>query len=125
MEEVVPISLDKRLDEALERLEVAETMLERLDTGTNHPYLQFINKKIDENELMIREKAQLLTVHETKFKQMTEFLNLPVSEGRHSLLEGLRENLRPLIEQSAEDIAHRVCQEQGKKFVTLDDFKVH
>ena len=74
---------------------------------------------------MIREKGQLLTAHETKFKQMTEFLDLPAVEGRHSLLEGLRANLRPLIEQSAEDIAHRVSQEQGKKFVTLDDFKVH
>jgi len=78
---------------------------------------------------MIREKAQLLTVHETKFKQMAELLDLPASEGRHSLLEGLRANLRPMMEQSAQDIANRVSkevsQEQGKKFVTLEDFKVH
>ena len=86
-----------------------------VDAGTNrlqdHAYVKFMNKKIDDNELVLLEKVRVLTVHETKFKEMAELLDLPVAEGRHSLLEGLRANLRPLMEQSAEDIANRISKE--------------
>lgn len=76
---------------------MAETTLQRLDAGTDHPYLKYMNKKIDENELMIREKAQILTGHDQKFKQMADLLDLPAAEGSNSLLEGLRANLKPMM----------------------------